>query len=156
MVDLGSGTGVLPLVMCEKGGFGSIIKDSKIFSIDSYPRSVTATKINTQIFGHASKHTAIETDLVDLYFTERTSGSANELNFYKNVSSELGLPFSVDLIVCNPPWVPANALPETSPLDNGVYDASNQEFLKSALNFARIHLDKAEGEMLLIFSDLGY
>lgn len=118
--------------------------------------------MNTQIFGYSSMHTAIETDIVDLYFTEcenkdkaKTPNRANELNFYKNITSELGLPFTVDLIVCNPPWIPANFMPETSPLDNGVYDTVDQHFLKSALNFARLHLDK-EGEMLLIFSDLAY
>lgn len=46
IVDLGCGTGVLPLVLCEKGGFGNINK-GKIISIDSYPRAVQATKINT-------------------------------------------------------------------------------------------------------------
>jgi Methyltransferase domain len=67
IVDLGCGTGVLPLVLAEKGGFGSL-RHGKIISIDSYPRAIQAAKINTQIFGHASKHSAIETDIVDLYF----------------------------------------------------------------------------------------
>jgi methylase of polypeptide subunit release factors len=97
--------------------------------------------------------------LVDLYYSDPElkagANQAHEINFYKNVSSELGLPFSADLILCNPPWLPANHLPETSPLDNGVYDSLDQHFLKSALNFARVHLAK-EGEMLLIFSDLAY
>lgn len=156
IVDLGCGTGVLPLVLCEKGGFGSVHK-GRIISLDSYPRAVQATKINTQIFGHGQRHQAIETDIVDLYYSEpsQQKNPATELNFYKNVSGELGLPFTVDLILCNPPWIPANSLPDTSPLDNGVYDTLDQHFLKSALNFARVHLDK-EGEMLLIFSDLAY
>lgn len=65
------------------------------------------------------------------------------------------MPLQVDMIVCNPPWVPANKLGrEISPLDNGVYDQDSQ-FLKSALNFARLHL-KATGQMLLLYSDLGY
>ena len=67
---------------------------------------------------------------------------------------ELGVPFTVDLIVCNPPWIPAKFVPETNPLDNGVYD-QDEKFLKSALNYAKIHLDK-RGEMLLIYSDLAY
>jgi len=62
---------------------------------------------------------------VDLYFQEPSTqkNPSSEVNFYKNVSNELGIPFSVDLIVCNPPWIPANYLPDTSPLDNGVYDS---------------------------------
>ena len=45
-------------------------------------------------------------------------------------------------------------MPETNPLDNGVYD-QDEKFLKSAFSYARIHLDK-RGEMLLIYSDLAY
>ena len=40
-----------------------------------------------------------------------------------------------DLITCNPPWIPAEFVAESSPLDNGVYDPKEQ-FLLSALNFA--------------------
>ena len=87
------------------------------------------------------------------------SEGSNEIDvasttFYKNTMQELGVPFTVDLIVCNPPWIPAKFVPETNPLDNGVYD-QDEKFLKSALNFAKIHLDK-RGEMLLIYSDLAY
>jgi len=38
-------------------------------------------------------------------------------------------------------------------MDNGVYDP-HEEFLKSCLNFARIHLSQ-KGKMLLVHSDLG-
>jgi methylase of polypeptide subunit release factors len=67
----------------------------------------------------------------------------------------LGFPFNIDLIVCNPPWIPATHVAETNPLDNGVYDSPEEHFLKSAFNFARVHLDKS-GEMLLVYSDLAY
>ena len=40
-----------------------------------------------------------------------------------------------DLITCNPPWIPAEHVAESSPLDNGVYDPK-ETFLNSALNFA--------------------
>ena len=78
-----------------------------------------------------------------------------EIAFYRELSQELEFPFTVDLILCNPPWVPADFVPATNPLDNGVYDPE-ERFLKSALNFAKVHLDKAKGEMLLIYSDLAY
>jgi tRNA1(Val) A37 N6-methylase TrmN6 len=71
------------------------------------------------------------------------------------MSAEVGLPLQTDLIICNPPWLEASKIPkEVSPLDNAVYDPESQ-FLKSALNFARLHLKK-QGQMLLIYSDLGY
>ena len=57
-----------------------------------------------------------------------------------------------DLITCNPPWIPAEYIAESSPLDNGVFDPK-ESFLNSALNFARLHLSP-KGEMLLIYSDL--
>jgi len=40
-----------------------------------------------------------------------------------------------DLITCNPPWIPAEFVAESSPLDNGVFDPK-ETFLQSALNFA--------------------
>ena len=99
----------------------------------------------------------IEADIIDLYFNDGNSKESdiNTTMFYKKTSSELGIPFTVDLIVCNPPWIPAKFVPETNPLDNGVYDP-DEKFLKSALNFARVHLDKDGGEMLLMYSDLAY
>jgi methylase of polypeptide subunit release factors len=81
---------------------------------------------------------------------------SGEIQYYKKIAKDLGLPFTVDLIVCNPPWIPTARLSrEMSPLDNGVYDPDSQ-FLKSALNFARIHLSPNGGEMLLLYSDLAY
>jgi methylase of polypeptide subunit release factors len=54
-----------------------------------------------------------------------------------------------DLIVCNPPWVPARA---QSPLEQAVYD-DNSQMLKGFLAGARAHLLPA-GEAWLILSDL--
>ena len=70
-----------------------------------------------------------------------------------------------DLITCNPPWIPAEYVAESSPLDNGVFDPK-ETFLNSALNFAsklHTHLKRSlfiglhlssKGEMLMIYSDL--
>ena len=90
-----------------------------------------------------------------MYLTDgNAEADVASTSFYRNTMKELGIPFTVDLIVCNPPWIPAKFVPETNPLDNGVYD-QDEKFLKSAFNYARIHLDK-RGEMLLIYSDLAY
>ena len=99
---------------------------------------------------------------MDFYFKDaenndekmKTHVDTKEVSFYKNITNEIGLPFQVDMVVCNPPWIPASFVKETSPLDNGVYDPE-EKFLKSAFNFCRIHLKK-DGEMLLIYSDLAY
>jgi len=94
-------------------------------------------------------------DLVEFY-EGRPGGKdlAKEMSFYKSVCGDLGYPFQTDLIVCNPPWIPASLVSEMSPLDNASYDPDEQ-FLKSSFNFSRIHLSKA-GEMLLLYSDLAH
>jgi methylase of polypeptide subunit release factors len=78
------------------------------------------------------------------------------MNFYKKISKDLGMPLQVDLIVSNPPWIEAAKIDrEMSPLDNGVFDPDSQ-FLKSSFNFARLHLKKEGGQMLLLYSDMNY
>lgn len=156
-MDLGSGTGVLPIVLSENGGFAG-----DVYSFDSQPNAVSATKMNSQIFGLGERISAQEVDIVGLYYRDYErleEGELFDLNkenaFYRGVAKDLDFPFKVDLIVCNPPWVPAEFIRETNPLDNGVYDPQ-EKFIKSALNFAKMHLDKATGEMLLIYSDLAY
>ena len=157
MVDLGCGTGVLPIVLAENGGY-----QGKVFSFDNQPNAIEATKMNSQIFGLGQRVTAREADIVDLYYMDaeesRTDSASvekvKEMNFYRELSKDLEFPFQVDLVVCNPPWIPAEFVRETNPLDNGVYDPQ-EKFLKSMFNFCRVHLDK-NGEMLLVYSDLAY
>lgn len=66
-------------------------------------------------------------------------GFLKEAEGFKKLSASMGLPFKYDLILCNPPWIPASLVSEVNPLDNGVYDP-NEEFLKACINFARLHL----------------
>ena len=119
--------------------------------------------MNSQIFGLGDRLKAQVFDLVDFYFKdmeEKEGGGVkgqenqSELSFYRKIMDEIKIPFQVDLVLCNPPWIPAGFVKETSPLDNGVYDPE-EKFLKSALNFCRLHLSKS-GEMLLVYSDLAY
>ena len=42
--------------------------------------------------------------------------------FYRSLAKDLEFPFTVDLVVCNPPWIPAAYVKASNPLDNGVYD----------------------------------
>lgn len=69
------------------------------------------------------------------------------------MTDALEIPFKYDLILCNPPWLPASVISDINPMDNGVYDPY-EGFLQSSLNFARIHLSQ-NGKLLLIHSDLG-
>jgi hypothetical protein len=54
-----------------------------------------------------------------------------------------------DLIVCNPPWLPAKA---NAPIEHAIYDP-NSAMLKGFLNGVRAHLND-DGEAWLVMSDL--
>ena len=54
-----------------------------------------------------------------------------------------------DLIVCNPPWVPAKA---NTPIEHAVYDSKSQ-MLKGFLNGVKAHLND-DGEAWLVMSNL--
>lgn len=54
-----------------------------------------------------------------------------------------------DLIVCNPPWLPAKA---NAPIEHAVYDP-NSQMLKGFLNGLKAHLNP-NGEAWLVMSDL--
>jgi methylase of polypeptide subunit release factors len=54
-----------------------------------------------------------------------------------------------DLIVCNPPWLPAKA---NAPIEHAIYDP-NSQMLKGFLNGVKAHLND-NGEAWLIMSDL--
>lgn len=149
MVDLGSGTGIIPIVVSECGGFRG-----KIHAIDYLDNCIESTKMNCQIFGLADKINPVQLDLMDIYSAKPATFADNQIEFYKKVTSELGLPMQVDLITCNPPWIPCEFIADSSPLDNGVYDPK-EAFLEAALNFAKLHLS-SKGEMILVYSDLAY
>jgi methylase of polypeptide subunit release factors len=65
------------------------------------------------------------------------------------INADLFPPGRAELIVCNPPWVPARP---TSRIEYAVYD-ENSQVLKRFLNGMRQHLAD-EGEAWLILSDL--
>ncbi|HWD78015.1 MAG TPA: methyltransferase, partial [Kribbella sp.] len=65
------------------------------------------------------------------------------------LQTDLFPPGAADLIVCNPPWIPAKPL---TPLDRAVYD-ENSRMLRDFLATARRHL-RPGGEVWLVLSDL--
>lgn len=121
MCDLGSGTGILPIVTAANGGF-----KGSVYAIDKEVASVEATKMNSQIFG--VNVNTVELDLVEYYMpkTGVIKSPEAQLEFYRSMTSELGIPMHFDLITCNPPWIPAEYIAEATPLDNGVYDPKEQ------------------------------
>lgn len=65
------------------------------------------------------------------------------------LETDLFPPGRADLIVCNPPWIPA---PPATLLDQAVYDEDGR-MLRAFLNTVREHLEPG-GEVWLILSDL--
>ena len=63
--------------------------------------------------------------------------------------ADLFPPGTADLVVCNPPWVPAKA---TSPIERAIYD-DDGKMLKGFLRGVREHLTE-KGEAWLVLSDL--
>ncbi|WP_350281205.1 methyltransferase [Kribbella sp. HUAS MG21] len=65
------------------------------------------------------------------------------------LETDLFPPGRADLVVCNPPWIPATPI---TPLDHAVYDEDGR-MLRTFLNTVRDHLEPG-GEVWLILSDL--
>ena len=77
-----------------------------------------------------------------------------KLNLKPNITLELANLFpsghkKADLIVCNPPWLPAKA---NAPIEHAIYDP-NSAMLKGFLSGVSAHLTE-DGEAWLILSDL--
>jgi 16S rRNA G966 N2-methylase RsmD len=77
-----------------------------------------------------------------------------KLNLKQYISLELANLFptghkKADLIVCNPPWLPAKA---NAPIEHAIYDTNNM-MLRGFINGVKAHLND-DGETWLILSDL--
>lgn len=78
--------------------------------------------------------------------------NVKRLNMQTNIQvipADLFPPGLADLIVCNPPWLPAKA---NAPIEHAVYDPDSR-MLKAYLNGVKAHLN-ADGEAWLVMSDL--
>ena len=96
----------------------------QIIATDNQPRALACAQENLQRLGVANKVTVVEADL-----------------FPQNALA--------DLIVCNPPWLPAKA---NAPIEHAVYDPDSR-MLKAFLTGVKAHLNP-NGEAWLIMSDL--
>jgi len=116
--DIGTGTGVLAAILAHRG-----IK--KIIATDNSQRALDCAQKNISQLDMKNAVTVVNADL----FPDEEHGKA-------------------DLIVCNPPWLPARP---SSVLESAVYDDSSK-MLKGYLNGLKAHLSDA-GEGWLILSD---
>lgn len=116
--DIGTGTGVLAAILAHRG-----IK--KVIATDNSQRALDCAQRNINQLDMKSTVTIINADL----YPADEHGKA-------------------DLIVCNPPWLPARP---SSVLESAVYD-DGSKMLKGYLNGLKAHLSE-HGEGWLILSD---
>jgi methylase of polypeptide subunit release factors len=117
--DIGTGTGVIAALLAKRG-----VK--KIIATEIESRALVCAKHNIQKLGFTNQVKIVSADL----FPPTDAGLA-------------------DLIVCNPPWIPAKA---NSAIEHAVYDPDSQMlkgFLKDVKNYLAVN-----GEVWLILSDL--
>ena len=116
--DIGTGTGVLAVILANRG-----IKN--IIATDNAPRALDCAKKNIEALNLKNNVKLVDADL----FPDAQVGKA-------------------DLIVCNPPWLPARP---SSALESAIYDDKSQ-MLKGFMNGLKAHLTE-NGEGWLILSD---
>lgn len=116
--DIGTGTGVLAAILAHRG-----IK--QVIATDNSQRALDCAQKNINRLDMKNTVNIINADL----YPDETYGKA-------------------DLIVCNPPWLPARP---SSVLESAVYDDSSK-MLKGFLNNLKAHLSD-HGEGWLILSD---
>jgi SAM-dependent methyltransferase len=116
--DIGTGTGVLAAILANRGV-------TKIVATDNSHRALDCALQNVTKLGLKPNVTLVEADL----YPKDEYGQA-------------------DLIVCNPPWLPAHP---SSALESAIYDEKSK-MLKGYLNGLSAHLSD-QGEGWLILSD---
>ncbi len=116
--DIGTGTGVLAAILANRGV-------TKIIATDNSQRALDCAQKNINKLDMKNVVTVVNADL----FPDTSYGKA-------------------DLIVCNPPWLPARP---SSVLESAVYD-ENSKMLKGYLNSLSGHLNES-GEGWLVLSD---
>ncbi len=116
--DIGTGTGVLATILANRGVKQIIATDNSQRALDCAQKNISRLEMKNAV-------TVLNADL----FPSEAYGKA-------------------DLIVCNPPWLPARP---SSVLESAIYD-ENSKMLKGFLNGLKIHLSDL-GEGWLILSD---
>jgi hypothetical protein len=116
--DIGTGTGVLAAILANRG-------ITKIIATDNSHRALDCALKNVNLLGLKNNVTLLEANL----YPKAEYGKA-------------------DLIVCNPPWLPAHP---SSALESAIYDEKSQ-MLKGFLNGLSAHLND-NGEGWLVLSD---
>lgn len=125
--DVGTGTGILAAILARRG-IGTVI------ATELDPRALVCAEENLKRLG---------------VLVGTPPDPAGRVGKVTLVEADLFPEGAADLIVCNPPWVPARP---SSPLERAVYDEDGR-MLKGFLAGLAAHL-KPQGEGWLILSNL--
>lgn len=121
VMDVGTGTGVIAALMLLNG------KADCVIGTDNNPRAIACARENLERLDLMEKTQLVECHIFPPH------------------------PCKVDLIICNPPWIPGDE-PDASLLDRAVYDTNG--FLPLFLHTAQDYLRDDVSEVWLVLSDL--
>lgn len=127
--DIGVGSGVLSAVLAQRG-------IPQIIATDQDPRALACAEENLQRLGYSGQVRLLKADLFPSPLSPPLPAAPD-------------VPKHADLILCNPPWVPA--VP-TSPVEAAVYDPDSA-MLRRFLAGAGERLTPT-GEVWLVLSDI--
>ena len=133
--DVGTGTGVLTAILLQRHANWTAL------ATDISPLAVACARDNFQRLGLADR---VQVQQVDLFPTRINDDENN--NHHPQA----------DVIVCNPPWIPATDSQSmgASWLDRAIYD-ENDTMLRQFLHRVALHLsNKHDSQVWLIVSDL--
>ena len=127
VMDVGTGTGILAAILLHQ--------NPEAFAIctDINPKAIACARDNLERLGFS--------DRVELHTTNLFATNTDNNHQVTNV----------DVLVCNPPWIPGTA---DTWLDRAVFDDDDSSMLYGFLDGAAAHLQKADSEAWLILSDL--
>lgn len=123
-MDVGTGTGVLAALVLQH------YPNSRVICTDHNPVALQCARSN-----------------LERLFPSKDTTGCKKIEYYHG---NLFAPTTVDVIVCNPPWLPGTA---HSLLESSIYD-THQGFLTTFLRDARSHLTNDAGEVWLLLSNL--
>lgn len=127
--DIGTGTGVLAVVLARRAGEGASAGVGSVIATELGERALACARENVARLGAEDTVEVVQADLFP--------------------ASEAGPADRADVVVCNPPWLPAKP---TSVLEQAVYDPGSR-MLRGFLDGLAARLAPG-GEGWLILSDL--
>lgn len=136
-----------------RGEYLSLIQSASLGDVKTAFDIGTGTGVIAAILAKRGIETIIATDNSERAL-QCAADNIDRLNLKSNIKLEQSNLFpsgnkKADLIVCNPPWLPAKA---NAPIEHAIYDPDSK-MLRGFISQAKAHLNES-GEIWLVLSDL--